>query len=107
MSLGDGKDAVYDGVSLRGPFENAIKEAECVLKRVYETKPEHEAIMLKVDAAIKEYQEAKKEQQEAMELVLLCAQDIVSGWPTLTFRTIGGMTKKVDTLKQALEAVKK
>jgi hypothetical protein len=45
--------------------------------------------------------------KEALELVILCAQDIVDGWPTLTFRTIGNMTKKVDTLKQALEAVKK
>jgi hypothetical protein len=85
-------------------LDSVVKEAENLLKDFYESKPErdaqHEALMLKVDAAIKQY-------QEAIELALLCAQDIVDGWPTLTFRTIGQMTKKVDTLKQALEAVKK
>ncbi len=81
-------------------FNGAIKEAEALIKRVHETQPEHEALMVKLDAAVKQH-------NEAMELMLLCAQDIVDGWPTLTFRTIGQMTKKVDTLKQALEAVKK
>jgi len=45
----------------------------------------------------------KTDNHEELELLLLVAQDIVDGWPTLTFRTIGNMTKKVDTLKQALE----
>ncbi len=113
------------------PFENAIKEAEGILKRFEDSKPEHDALMLKVDAAVKQQidifdQERRSAQQlkglyyqieeralkaekrlEEIELTLLCAQDIVDGWPTLTFRTIGGMTKKVDTLKQALDAVKK
>ena len=53
------------------------------------------------------YELARARKDEAIELALLCAQDIVDGWPTLTFRTIGSMTKKVDTLKQALDAVKK
>lgn len=43
---------------------------------------------------------------EAMELVLICAQDIVNAWPTLTMRTLGSMTKRMETLKQALEAAK-
>jgi hypothetical protein len=48
-----------------------------------------------------------KRKLEAAELALLYAQDVVDSWPTLTFRTAGIMTKKVDTLKQALDAVKK
>jgi hypothetical protein len=53
------------------------------------------------------YEKDMLRKKEATDLVLLCAQDIVDGWPTLTFRTIGNMTKKIDTLKQALDAVKK
>lgn len=43
---------------------------------------------------------------DADELVLICAQDIVNAWPTLTMRTMGEMTKRIDTLRQALEAAK-
>ena len=44
---------------------------------------------------------------EAIELALVCAQDIVDAWPQTTMRTIGQMTKRIETLKQALEAAKK
>lgn len=49
----------------------------------------------------------KIEAAEAIELVLICAQDIVDAWPELTMRKLGEMTKRVDTLKQALEAARK
>jgi hypothetical protein len=42
-----------------------------------------------------------------LQLVLICAQDIVNAWPELTMRKLGEMTKRVDTLRQALEAAKK
>lgn len=45
-------------------------------------------------------------QDDLDELVLICAQDIVAAWPTLTMRTMGQMTKRIDTLRQALEAAK-
>jgi hypothetical protein len=45
-------------------------------------------------------------QKEARQLALICAQDIVEAWPTLTMRTLGSMTKRMETLKQALEAAK-
>jgi hypothetical protein len=48
----------------------------------------------------------KSPQEEALELVLVCARDIVAAWPTLTFRTMGTMTNRIDTLRQALEAAK-
>lgn len=44
---------------------------------------------------------------EALDLVLICAQDIVDAWPELTMRKLGEMTKRVDTLRQALEATRK
>jgi hypothetical protein len=46
------------------------------------------------------------ERAEALQLALVCAQDIVNAWPTLTMRTLGTMTTRIDTLKQALEASK-
>jgi hypothetical protein len=48
----------------------------------------------------------QSERDEALQLALVCAQDIVNAWPTLTMRTLGTMTKRIDTLKQALEAAK-
>ena len=48
----------------------------------------------------------KSPKREARELALICARDIVAAWPTLTFRTMGTMTNRIDTLKQALEAAK-
>lgn len=45
--------------------------------------------------------------QEAIQLVVLYAQDIVDNWPKMTIRTISGMTSKVESLRQALEGVKK
>jgi hypothetical protein len=47
------------------------------------------------------------EQQEALELVAAYAQDIVDNWAELTMRKLGEMTKRVDTLRQALEAARK
>jgi hypothetical protein len=49
----------------------------------------------------------KVQQAEALELVLICAQGIVDAWPELTMRKLGEMTKRVDTLRQALEAARK
>lgn len=55
------------------------------------------------------YWKARAEQAEeklkALELVILCANDIVKAWPSMTIRLIGAMTNRVDTLRQALEAV--
>ena len=48
----------------------------------------------------------RKHQKEAIELVLICAKDIVDAWPTLTFRTLVSMTKRIDTLAQALKEIK-
>lgn len=46
-------------------------------------------------------------QLSALELVVICAQDIVAAWPETTMRTLGNMTKRVDTLRQALAEVVK
>lgn len=40
---------------------------------------------------------------ESLELVMICAKDIVEAWPKTTMRTLGEMTKRMDTLRQALE----
>jgi hypothetical protein len=48
-----------------------------------------------------------EQRAEAIELVFICAQDIVKAWPELSIRTLGQMTKRIDTLRQALEAAKK
>jgi hypothetical protein len=45
--------------------------------------------------------------REAMDLILICARDIVNAWPKTTIRTLGEMTKRMDTLRQALEAAGK
>lgn len=44
---------------------------------------------------------------EAMELLIICAQDIVAAWPRFTLRTVGLMTRSIDTLKQAIDSVTK
>lgn len=51
---------------------------------------------------------AKKDQdrKDAMELVLLYAQDIVDSWPKMTLRTLGQMTGKIGALKEALTLLK-
>lgn len=41
---------------------------------------------------------------EAMDLVVICCRDIIAMWPSVTFRTIGRVTKALDTLAQALKA---
>jgi hypothetical protein len=48
-----------------------------------------------------------KNKSDDVDLVLICAQDIVNAWPELTMRKLGEMTKRVDTLRQALEATRK
>lgn len=48
-----------------------------------------------------------KIKQEAIELALIYAQDIVNTWPQLTMRTLGTMTDRINTLRQALEEIKK
>jgi hypothetical protein len=51
---------------------------------------------------------ARQDQKaEVLQLVLICAQDIVDAWPELTMRKLGEMTKRIDTLRQALEAARK
>ncbi len=91
MSGGGGEGAVYDGCSLKG--KDFLDE---IIEERTEKNPEFPNMV-----------EGAKELNDAIEILMLCAQDIVDGWPTLTFRTIGQMTKKVDDLKQALEAIKK
>jgi hypothetical protein len=58
----------------------------------------------RVLAHIGEYMENK---DQDIELALVCAQDIVNAWPKMTIRTISEMTKRIETLKQALEAANK
>jgi hypothetical protein len=48
--------------------------------------------------------EKLEKEVESLELVVVCATDIVNAWPTLTMRLLGAMTNRVDTLKQALDA---
>lgn len=43
---------------------------------------------------------------DAMELVYLYAKDILAYWPQFSFKTVPIMMKKMDALKQAIEAVK-
>lgn len=56
---------------------------------------------------LSEMTDRQNARDEAMELVLICAQDIVAAWPETTMRTLGNMTKRVDTLRQALEEMVK
>jgi hypothetical protein len=49
----------------------------------------------------------KKKYEEAIEFVLSYSEDIVAAWPTLTMRTLGSMTNKINALKEALELVNK
>ena len=48
-----------------------------------------------------------RHQLKELELVIICAQDIVNAWPELTMRKLGEMSKRVDTLRQALIAAGK
>lgn len=43
---------------------------------------------------------------EALELVYLYAKDILAFWPDFSFKKVPMMVKKMDALKQAIEAVK-
>jgi hypothetical protein len=49
----------------------------------------------------------KTTDKENLELALICAEDIVDAWPKMTVRTIGAMTNRIETLRQALLAAKK
>jgi len=97
MAGGGGEGAVYDGVSLSIPNTQDEDVSCCGGGTFYG----HESFC---DCGHVAFEKERNRKDEAIELVLLCAQDIVDGWPTLTFRTIVNMTKKVDTLKQALDA---
>ena len=66
------------------------------------SKMDQELKMALINDAIQE-----QDKEDAVELALVCAQDIVNAWPTLTMRSLGTMTKSIDTLRQALEAAKK
>lgn len=45
--------------------------------------------------------------KESLELLFVCVQDIVDAWPKITMRTLGQMTARIDTLRQALKEVRK
>ena len=49
----------------------------------------------------------EKQKEEALQLVIVCATDIVNAWPTVTLRTLWSMTNKIDILKQAVNEYKK
>lgn len=51
--------------------------------------------------------EGAEARQAAFDLVLAYAKDIVDAWPKTTIRTLGQMTVRVDSLKQALELLNK
>lgn len=61
---------------------------------------------LEIDAYRAELAQQEKTRTEALALVFICAQDIVDAWPTMTMRTISQMTKRIETLRQALAAAK-
>lgn len=50
---------------------------------------------------------ASQAKQEALELVLSYAQDVVDYWPQMTLRTIRVMIVKMASLKEALEMYRK
>lgn len=47
------------------------------------------------------------EKEEAQELALSYAQDIVNSWPSMTLRTLSQMTSKINALREALELAKR
>lgn len=49
----------------------------------------------------------EKQKAEALQLVFICANDIVNSWPNVTLRTLWTMTDKIDTLKQAIVEYRK
>jgi hypothetical protein len=52
------------------------------------------------------WQLAKKELlTDQLELVLICARDIVKAWPQMTIRNKAQMSEYMDTLRQALEVL--
>lgn len=46
-------------------------------------------------------------QNEAQELALSYARDIVNSWPNMTLRTMSQMTNKINALREALELAKR
>lgn len=50
--------------------------------------------------------EQQNDRAEALELVLLYSKDLLNYWPQFSFKTVPIMMKKMDALKQAVEAVK-
>jgi hypothetical protein len=38
-----------------------------------------------------------------MELIIICAKDIIAFWPKMTLKNLSSMTKMIDTLRQAVE----
>jgi hypothetical protein len=50
--------------------------------------------------------EREQNRQESLEMVLLYAKDLLDYWPHFSFKTVPIMMKKMDALKQAIEAVK-
>jgi hypothetical protein len=61
---------------------------------------------VETDAYRAEVAQQEKNRTEALALVFICAQDIVDAWPKLTMRTLGQMTARIETLRQALAAAK-
>lgn len=44
--------------------------------------------------------------EEAKELALSCAKDVIDFWPKFSFRTIRIMAAKMENLKQALDMLR-
>jgi len=78
-------------------------------QEVYDTLPKNTNDVVVSEKKIKELLvrlAAAEAKVEALELVVIVANDIVNEWPSLTMRKLGAMTQQVDTLKQALIAAK-
>lgn len=61
---------------------------------------------LKAHPSITEVVKPTSNRADALELVYLYARDILTFWPQFSFKTVPIMMKKMDALKQAIEAVK-
>ena len=77
-----------------------------------ETSNQNEIVTVASSISPVEYWKARAQQaekrSEAVEFVLMYAQDIVEMWPTVTLRTLWKVTDKVASLKSALkEAISK
>jgi hypothetical protein len=100
----------YEGInlyieSLRKSCEDHNLYAESLRKSSEDHKADadHRAL---VNADLIRKIESSKKKEEALEMVVSCAQDVIDFWPQFSFKTIRIMVKKMDALKQALELSK-